>query len=135
MRELAPLAGLRANGATCGIKLLGKGKRLSFPVRLEVSAVSQRARELVEDAGGSVSTVYFNALGLRALLRPGGAAMRSRCRPPGPANPPPKKASRFERIGVVPEYAEYCAAAAARDEAGAGAEVGKEKETENKASA
>jgi len=110
MRELAPLAGLRANGATSGIKLLAKGKKLSFPVKLEVSAVSERAKEIVEAAGGTVSTVYFNALGLRALLRPDGTAIASRVRPPGPANPPPKKASRFEKVGVVPEYAQYKAA-------------------------
>ena len=43
-------------------------------------------------------------------------------RPPGPASPPPKRAARFERVGVVPEYAEMCAAAAeAEAEAGAGA--------------
>ena len=111
MRELAPLAGARANGATAGIKLLGKGKEITQPFHLEVSAVSSHAREAIEAAGGSVATVYFNALGLRSLLRPGWPETIGR-RPPGPASPPPKRASRFERIGVVPEYAAMCSAAA-----------------------
>lgn len=111
MRELAPLAGARANGATSGIKLLGKGKKIARPIHLEVSAVSDYARRVVEAAGGSVSTVYFNALGLRSLLRPGWPEAIGR-KPPGPANPPPKRAARFERIGVVPEYAALCAAEA-----------------------
>ena len=111
MRELAPLAGARANGATSGIKLLGKGKKITRPIHLEVSAVSERARKVVEGAGGSVSTVYFNALGLRSLLRPGWPETIGR-KPPGPASPPPKRASRFEKVGVVPEYAAFCAASA-----------------------
>ena len=115
MRELAPLAGARANGATSGIKLLGKGKKLTQPIHLEVSAASSHAKEWLEAAGGSVATVYFNALGLRSLLRPGWPEVIGR-RPPGPASPPPKRAARFERIGVVPEYAEMCAAAAAEAE-------------------
>ena len=114
MRELAPLAGARANGATAGIKLLGKGK-ITRPIHLEVSAASSRARQAVEAAGGSVATVYFNALGLRALLRPGWPEAVGR-RPPGPASPPPKRASRVEKIGVVPEYAAMCSAAAAEEE-------------------
>jgi large subunit ribosomal protein L15 len=107
MRELAPLAGARANGATAGIKLLGKGKKLAVPLHLEVSAVSAHARAVVEAAGGSVATVYFNKLGLRSLLRPGWPETKGR-RPPGPASPPPKRASKFEKIGVVPEYAALC---------------------------
>ena len=121
MRELAPLAGARANGATAGIKLLGKGAgRVSRPLHLEVSAASSRARQAVEAAGGSVATVYFNALGLRALLRPGWPEAVGR-RPPGPASPPPKRASRFEKIGVVPEYAAMCSAAAEAEAAAAAA--------------
>lgn len=115
MRELAPLAGARANGATAGIKLLGKGK-VTQPLHLEVSAASERARQAVEAAGGSVSTVYFNALGLRALLRPGWPEAVGR-RPPGPASPPPKRAARFEKIGVVPEYAAMCSAEAEEERA------------------
>jgi large subunit ribosomal protein L15 len=127
MRDLAPLAGARANGATAGIKLLGKGKKLTHPIHVEVSAASSHAKGLVEAAGGSVATVYFNALGLRALLRPGWPEAIGR-RPPGPASPPPKRAARFERVGVVPEYAEMCAAAAeAEAEAEAGAGAGAEK--------
>ena len=65
--------------------------------------------------------MVIREMGLRALLRPGWPEAIGR-RPPGPASPPPKRAARFERVGVVPEYAEMCAAAAeAEAEAGAGA--------------
>ncbi|KAK9821444.1 hypothetical protein WJX81_008136 [Elliptochloris bilobata] len=54
-----------------GVKLLAKGKEhFSAPLQLEVSQVSAAAREAVEAAGGRVTTVYYNELGLRALLRP-----------------------------------------------------------------
>lgn len=42
------------------------------PLHLQVSAVSEQARQAVEAAGGSVTTVYYNRLGLRALLKVGG---------------------------------------------------------------
>jgi len=42
---------------------------VDFPLHLQVSAVSAPARAAIEAAGGSVTTVYYNRLGLRALLK------------------------------------------------------------------
>ena len=44
--------------------------RLRDAMHLQVSQVSAKAKEIIEAKGGSVTTVYYNALGLRALLRP-----------------------------------------------------------------
>mmetsp|Transcript_11239 Transcript_11239/g.23657 ORF Transcript_11239/g.23657 Transcript_11239/m.23657 type:complete len:325 (-) Transcript_11239:145-1119(-) len=54
-----------------GIKLLGKGRhRLRSPIRLEVSRASAKAIAAIESVGGSVTTVHYNRLALRALLKP-----------------------------------------------------------------
>ena len=54
-----------------GIKLLGKGRhRLRTPIRLEVSRASAKAVDAIERVGGSVTTVHYNRLALRALLKP-----------------------------------------------------------------
>lgn len=56
-----------------GIKLLAKNAErvtLSKPIHIQVSDVSQKAREVIEKAGGTVQVSYFNQLGLRALLKP-----------------------------------------------------------------
>ena len=56
-----------------GIKLLAKNSAdvdLGQPIHIQVSDVSQRARDVIEKAGGSVQVSYFNGLALRALLKP-----------------------------------------------------------------
>jgi len=54
-----------------GIKLLGKGRhRIRSPIRLEVSRASAKAIAAIESVGGSVTTVHYNRLALRALLKP-----------------------------------------------------------------
>lgn len=54
-----------------GMKLLSKGKeRLRIPIQLEISRASHDAIEAVESIGGEVTTVHYNQLALRALLRP-----------------------------------------------------------------
>lgn len=56
-----------------GIKLLAKNAervKIEKAIHIQVSAVSATAKELIEKAGGSVQVSYFNALGLRALLKP-----------------------------------------------------------------
>ena len=40
------------------------------PLHLEVSMASASAIKMVEDAGGTVTCVHFNALALRALMKP-----------------------------------------------------------------
>jgi len=54
-----------------GVKLLAKGKKeLRTPIHLEVSRASEGAIAAVEAAGGTVTTVHFNRLALRALTKP-----------------------------------------------------------------
>mmetsp|Transcript_25715 Transcript_25715/g.37943 ORF Transcript_25715/g.37943 Transcript_25715/m.37943 type:complete len:297 (+) Transcript_25715:52-942(+) len=54
-----------------GMKLLAKGKeRLRSPIRIEISRASGAAIEAIEGVGGEVTTVHYNKLALRALLKP-----------------------------------------------------------------
>jgi len=54
-----------------GVKLLATGKEdFKHPVNLEVSRASQSAIAAIEAAGGRVTTVYYNRLGLRSHLMP-----------------------------------------------------------------
>mmetsp|Transcript_7603 Transcript_7603/g.9472 ORF Transcript_7603/g.9472 Transcript_7603/m.9472 type:complete len:242 (-) Transcript_7603:279-1004(-) len=54
-----------------GVKLLGDGA-LEFhsKIDIEVSRASKSAIGAIERAGGTVESVYYNPLGLRALLKP-----------------------------------------------------------------
>lgn len=78
-----------------GVKLLGAGhKEFSHKISIEVSSCSALARESIERQGGQVQTVYYNKLGLKALLKPG-----TFDRLPFPARPPPKLRHLFEYVG------------------------------------
>jgi large subunit ribosomal protein L15 len=69
-----------------GVKLLAKGKdRLATPFQLEISRASEEAIEAVEMIGGEVTTVHYNRLALRALLKP-----EKFLQLPKFARPPPK---------------------------------------------
>jgi large subunit ribosomal protein L15 len=60
-----------ASSVKHGIKLLAKGKeRLKAPINLEISRASEEAIQAVEAIGGEVTTVHYNRLALRALLKP-----------------------------------------------------------------
>lgn len=63
--------------------------------------MSEKAREAIVAAGGSVTTVYYNKLGLRALTMPEWFHNKARLLP-RPARPPPKLIPRFDRIGELP---------------------------------
>lgn len=69
------------------------------------------ARAAIEAAGGSVTTVYYNQLGLRALLRPDWFAAKGRLLP-RPARPPPKLEARFDAVGQLPPNTALATAAA-----------------------
>ncbi|KAL7749794.1 YmL10 [Sorochytrium milnesiophthora] len=59
------------HGVKDGVKLLGDGAAyLKTPVNIEVAAASTSAIKAIEKTGGKVTAVYFNKLGMRALLRP-----------------------------------------------------------------
>jgi len=64
-------AGVATGQIKHGVKLLGRGSHLFVaPIHIEVTWASKTAIEAIERAGGSVKRVYYNRLGLRALLKP-----------------------------------------------------------------
>ncbi|KAG1327953.1 Mitochondrial/chloroplast ribosomal protein L15/L10 [Cocos nucifera] len=85
-----------------GVRLMGRGaEHIKWPIHLEVSRVTARAKAAVEAAGGSVRKVYYNKLGFRALLKPEWFAKKGRLLP-RPARPPPKQRDKVDSIGRLP---------------------------------
>ncbi|PSS26669.1 50S ribosomal protein [Actinidia chinensis var. chinensis] len=85
-----------------GVRLMGRGaEEIQWPIHLEVSRVTVRAKEAVEAAGGSVRKVYYNKLGLRALLKPEWFEKKGRLLPRA-ARPPPKQKDKVDSIGRLP---------------------------------
>ncbi|XP_009338744.2 50S ribosomal protein L15 [Pyrus x bretschneideri] len=85
-----------------GVRLMGRGaEQIQWPIHLEVSRVTVRAREAVEAAGGSVRRVYYNKLGFRALLKPEWFEKKGRLLPKA-ARPPPKQKDKVDSIGRLP---------------------------------
>lgn len=79
-----------------GVHLMARGgETFDMPLNIEVQLASQRAIEVVEAAGGSVESVYYSRLTLRALLKPhrfeaAPVGKRHGAMRPRPALPPPK---------------------------------------------
>ncbi|WOK97631.1 Mitochondrial/chloroplast ribosomal protein L15/L10 [Canna indica] len=85
-----------------GLRLMARGSEdIKWPIHLEVSRVTARPKAAVEEAGGSVRKVYYNKLGLRALLKPEWFEKKGRLLPK-PARPPPKQRDRVDGIGRLP---------------------------------
>ncbi|XP_010484255.1 PREDICTED: uncharacterized protein LOC104762625 [Camelina sativa] len=85
-----------------GVRLMGRGAdEIKWPLHFEVSRVTVRAKEVVEAAGGSVRRVYYNKLGLRALLKPEWFEKKGRLLPKA-ARPPPKQQDKVDSIGRLP---------------------------------
>ncbi|TXG60545.1 hypothetical protein EZV62_015118 [Acer yangbiense] len=85
-----------------GVRLMGRGsEKIEWPIHLEVSRVTVRAKEAVEAAGGSVRKVHYNKLGLRALLKLEWFEKKGRLLP-RPARPPPKLKDKVDSIGRLP---------------------------------
>jgi large subunit ribosomal protein L15 len=71
LKDLCDAGICTASSIKHGVKLLGKGKdRLTTPIQLEISRASQEAIEAIEQVGGEITTVHYNRLALRALLKP-----------------------------------------------------------------
>mmetsp|Transcript_9148 Transcript_9148/g.19183 ORF Transcript_9148/g.19183 Transcript_9148/m.19183 type:complete len:357 (-) Transcript_9148:638-1708(-) len=71
MKDLLDAGMFTVSSVNHGIKLLAKGKeRLRTPFKLEISRASETAIDAVEAIGGEVTTVHYNRLALRALLKP-----------------------------------------------------------------
>lgn len=97
-------AGLSNRKIKHGIKVLAGSmlnagdEKFDVKVKLEVSRVSAKAREMIESAGGSVTRVHYNRLGLRALLKPEKFVRGL----PKPARAPPKIKPFIDREGTLP---------------------------------
>lgn len=89
-----------------GVKLLGRGAQgfAASGLKIEVSRVSDSARAAVAAAGGNVTTVHYNRLSLRALLKPHKFAAAPGMPPllPRPAAPPPKLRDKVDMVGGLP---------------------------------
>mmetsp|Transcript_17512 Transcript_17512/g.40226 ORF Transcript_17512/g.40226 Transcript_17512/m.40226 type:complete len:335 (+) Transcript_17512:120-1124(+) len=71
MKDLLDAGMFTTSSVKSGIKLLAEGKeRLKTPFKLEISRASESAIDAVEAIGGEVTTVHYNRLALRALLKP-----------------------------------------------------------------
>ena len=71
LRDLMEAGMFKPNSVKHGVKLLAKGKeRLKQPIDIQISRASSEAIAAVEDAGGTVTTVHYNKLALRQLMRP-----------------------------------------------------------------
>ena len=77
-----------------GLALLGRcrGEPFETPVRIEAQEATHGAIAAVEAAGGSVETVYYSRLTLRALLKPEKFEKRLM---PRPALPPPRTMRKY----------------------------------------
>lgn len=77
-----------------GVKLLADGSdRLKSPINIEVSRASTAAIAAIEAVGGTITTVHYNRLALKALLKPHRFDII-----PKRARPPPK---------LMPYYTSY----------------------------
>ena len=91
--------GVVGNKIKDGVKLLGAGHaKFNHKIFIEVSSCSELAREAIEKQGGQVQLVYYNKLGLKALMKPWRFEVT-----PFPARPPPKLRHLFEYVGRLPE--------------------------------
>ncbi|GER54494.1 50S ribosomal protein L15 [Striga asiatica] len=105
--ELITMKTLKDSGAIGkqiedGVRLMARGaEHIKWPIHLEVSRVTVRAKAAVEAAGGSVRKVYYNKLGLRALLKPEWFEKKGRLLPKA-ARPPPKQKDKVDSIGRLP---------------------------------
>ena len=114
LKDLVDAGITKASSVKHGIKLLGKGQyRLRSPIKIEVSRASDKAIAAIERAGGEITTVHYNRLALRALLKPekfagadgvdnededGSGSDSSKPVVPRQAKPPPK---------LMPYYTSY----------------------------
>ncbi len=86
MKDLVDVGIAKNSAIKHGVKLLAKGKeRLRTPFKIEISRASAGAIEAIERVGGEITTVHYNKLALRALLKPEKFEII-----PKRARPPPK---------------------------------------------
>jgi large subunit ribosomal protein L15 len=92
MRELMEAGLFKANAVQNGVKLLSNGREhLTSPIQIDISRASAQAIDALEAIGGQVTTVHYNRLALRQLLRP----QKFVDAPVKLARPPPKWQSYY----------------------------------------
>lgn len=102
MKELRD-CGLISKRCNTGVKLLGKGAEdFKSKISIEVSKISENAKKVIQDQGGTVESVYYNPLGLRALMRPEWFKDKGRLIPKMVRQIPPKHIGKFDRLGTLP---------------------------------
>eukprot|EP01024_Parvocaulis_polyphysoides_P010154 TRINITY_DN13366_c0_g3_i1.p1 TRINITY_DN13366_c0_g3~~TRINITY_DN13366_c0_g3_i1.p1 ORF type:complete len:310 (-),score=27.61 TRINITY_DN13366_c0_g3_i1:629-1558(-) len=86
-----------------GLVVLDRGaENFDIPIHIQVTACSNSAKSAIEAAGGSVTKVYYNKLGLRALLYPKWFKKKGRLLPRPVTIFPPKIVHLFDVIGGLP---------------------------------
>lgn len=71
MRDFVNAGMFPSSSIKSGVKLLGEGKQfIKDKLLIEVSFASASAIEAIESKGGYVTTVHYNRLALRSLLKP-----------------------------------------------------------------
>jgi len=71
MKDLVDAGITKNSSIKHGIKLLAKGKdRVRTPLKIETSRASTEAINAIESVGGEITTVHYNRLALRVLLKP-----------------------------------------------------------------
>jgi len=71
MKDFVDAGITKNNSIQFGMKLLSKGKdRLTTALKIDISRASSTAIQAVESVGGEITTVHYNRLALRALLKP-----------------------------------------------------------------
>mmetsp|Transcript_6908 Transcript_6908/g.9304 ORF Transcript_6908/g.9304 Transcript_6908/m.9304 type:complete len:317 (-) Transcript_6908:54-1004(-) len=86
IKDLVDAGVTKINAVKHGVKLLAKGKEnFTAPLRIEISRASSEAIKAIEAAGGEITTVHYNRLALKALLKPHRFDIL-----PKRASPPPK---------------------------------------------
>lgn len=88
LHDLVKAGLFKPNAIEHGVKLLSDGsERLKQPIDIYISRASTAAIDAIEAAGGTVTTVHYNQLALRQLVRPHKFANKLAIKQ---ARPPPK---------------------------------------------
>jgi large subunit ribosomal protein L15 len=98
LKDLVDAGMCKPSAIKHGIKLLAKGE-VTSPIQLHVSRASGAAIDAIEQAGGEVTTVHYNRLALRALLKPEKFDVI-----PKQARPPPKLQAYYTNWDVNRGY-------------------------------
>lgn len=81
-----------------GVMILSSGsEKLKHSVHVEATSYEPAARRALEELGGSCQAVYYNDLGMRALMQPEKFPLGL----PRPAWPPARLAPYYDRVGTL----------------------------------